>query len=210
MRFIYRDAETASEIEPKTISVIELNREHLIRYVLHTKNGDVVLRNLPWRMKQIIDDARFHLYPKVKELIQEVNELRPYVEGIPEDNVPKDKAERLNRIYHELRATDMYALGVIVAPCVATMDDVDFLYSQLDENDQLKLSLAVQALSSITSFDSVDSTALEIAQANGLQLMDKEMLEMLTVSQANYYFKRIEAENERIKQITNQQEKVVF
>ena len=210
MKFIYRDAETGAEAIP-TYSVMELNKEHRIRYVLNTSQGAIILRPLPWRMKRIIDEARIHIYPRTKELLEEADRLRPYIDGIPEDQWLADKVERLKAIYMELRVTDMYALGVIVSPQVGTMEDVEEMYSMLNEDEAQRLALCVQALSTITPIEDIDGTALEIAKANGLELMTKEMLDLMTVSQANYYIKRIEQENERIRQITSQytQEKVV-
>jgi hypothetical protein len=210
MRFIYRDAETAEEVVP-TYSVMELNKEHRIRYVLNTSQGAIILRPLPWRMKRIIDDARANIYPRTKELLEEAERLRPYIDGIPQDQWIPEKVERLKAIYLELRVTDMYALGVILSPQVGTMEDVMEMYSMLTEDEGEKLALCIQALSTITPAEDIDGTALEIAKANGLELLTKEMLDLMTVSQANYYMRRIEQENERIRQLTSQytQEKVV-
>lgn len=209
MRFIYRDTATAEELDPKTVSVMELLREHTVRYVLNTSAGAIILRPLPWRMKRIIDEARANIYPRTADLIAEAEHIRPYIDGIPEDNRPADKVRRMNEIYQELRATDMYALGVIVSPPVGTMEDVDEIFSRITLEEVDSLAICIQMLSSVTSPDSVDPIALEIATANGLRLVDREMLELMTVSQASFFARRIEQENERIKQITRQYEREV-
>ena len=209
MRYIYRDAETAEEIDIKTVSIVELNQEHRVRYVLDTSIGAIIFRHLPLRMKRIIDDARVHIYPHVKEMLAEVERLRPYFDGIPEEDWKEDPKKRIEELYQMLRVTDMYALGVIVAPYVSTMDDVEDIYQRLDPIEREQFLLIIQAMSSITPAEQIDPTALEIAKANGLQIMTEEMMEMLTVSQANYYIKRIEQENERIRQLTHRNERVV-
>ena len=210
MRFVYRDAESGAEIDDiKTVSIVELNREHTVRYVFRTSIGAIIFRHLPLRMKRVIDDARNHIYPSVAGMLKEVERLRPYFDGIPEEDWKEEPRQRMEELYELLRVTDMYALGVIVSPPVATMDDVEDIYQRLNETERTQFSLIVQAMASITSFDKVDSTPLEIAKANGLQLMDTEMLEQLTVSQASYYIKRIEQENERIRQMTRKHERIV-
>lgn len=203
MRFIYRDAETGQEIEDvKTLSIVELNNEHTVRYVLHASIGDIVFRHLPLRMKRVIDDARRKIYPSTIALLEEVERLRPYFDGIPREDWKEEPKKRIEEIYELLRVTDMYALGVIVSPPVATMDDVEDIYQRLNDKERTQFSLIIQTLATPTPSDKVDSTALEIAKANGLQLLDKEMLEQMTISQASFYVRRIEQENERIRQMT--------
>ena len=209
MRFLYRDVATAEEVDPSTYSVMELLREHRLRYVLNTSQGAIILRPLPFRMKKVIDEARMNIYPSTKDLLREAEFLRPYFEGIPEEDRQPDKVQRMNEIYHILRVTDMYALGVIVSPQCGTMDDVQEIYDRLTEDEGERLSLCIQALSSITPTKDIDTTALEIAKANGLNLVDKELLDNLTVSQAAFFINRIEQENERIRQLTRQYERVV-
>ena len=203
----YQDVQTAEEVEPNTYSVMELLREHQVRYVLRTSIGAIVMRHLPYRMKRIIDDARIHIYPSVRELLNEAEYLRPYFEGIPEEDQQEDKRKRMEEIYHLLRSTDMTALGVIVEPPVATMDDVNEIYDRLQPEEAETLSICIQALASVRS--DVDSTAMEIAKANGLELVDREILDLMTVSQASYFIDRINKENERIRQMTRQYEKAI-
>lgn len=203
----YQDVQTAEEVEPKTYSVMELLREHQVRYVLRTSIGAIVLRHLPYRMKRIIDDARLHIYPSTKDLLAEAEFLRPYFEGIPIEDQQPDKVQRMEEIYHALRSTDMTALGVIVEPPVATMDDVNEIYERLKPEEAETLSVCIQALASVRS--DIDSTAFEIAKANGLELVDREILDLMTVSQASYFIDRINKENERIRQITRQYERAV-
>ena len=210
MKLIYRDAGTGSEIDDiKTVSIVELNNEHRVRYVLRTHIGAIVFRHLPIRMKRVIDDARNRIYPSVGRMMKEVEDLRPYFDGIPEEDWKEEPRKRMEELYNLLRVTDMYALGVIVSPPVASMDDVEELYGRLDETERTQMMVIVQALSSVTPADTIDSTALEIAKANGLQMLDADMMENLTISQANFYIKRIEQENERIRQLTRRNERLV-
>ena len=100
-------------------------------------------------------------------------------------------------------------MGVIVSPSVGTMDDVNEIYDSLTENEADALAVIIQMLSSVTPTKSIDATALEIAKANGLELVDRELLDLMTVNQANFFIDRIRQENERIRQMTKQYERAV-
>lgn len=203
VRFEYRDLSGGEDIDPDaaTYSIIELNREHLVRYVLKTSKGNIILRHIPLRMKRIIDSARYHIYPTAREMEQELQELRPYFDGIPIEDVDPEAKDRVQELYEQLRLTDMYALGVIVAPALACMDDYEQLFEMLNEAERAQLAAAVRELATVCPVNRVDSTADEIARSNGLRIMDPDMLEMMTVSQANFYLDRIRQENRNIERM---------
>ena len=127
--------------------------------------------------------------------------LRPYFDGIPIEDVEPDARRRMEEISLQLQVTDMDALGVIVAPALADMEDYERLYESLDEGERIQLSLAVRSLAKPIPPDYVDSTQLEIERANGITRMDDDMLDMLTVSQAAYWVDRINKENRRTEEM---------
>lgn len=201
MRYIYSDALTGEDVpdpEAGTYSIVELLEEHRQRYVLQTSKGAIVLRRLPWRVKRIIDTASAYLYPTRSALVERISALLPYVQGVPADSIDRDKAEELTRLVGELRVTDMYALGVIVAPGLASMDDLDALYDGLTEEEAEALDLCIAAMEAVRDPAQVDWTALEIAKAHGLQIMDPFMPAAMTVSQAAVLMGRIASENRRM------------
>lgn len=201
MRYVYTDAATGEELpspEEGTYSVMELLHEHEQRYVLHTGAGDVILRRMPWRMARTINAVSDLLHPSRRRLALRAMELLPYVQGVPEDAVDAEKAAELLEIESQLRVSDMSALGVIVAPSMATMEDVDALYELLTEEEASQLDVCIQAMSAVRDRREIDPTALEVARANGLQLVSEDMLQAMTVSQASYLMGRIAAENRRI------------
>ena len=107
----------------------------------------------------------------------------------------------MEEISLQLQVTDMDALGVIVAPALADMEDYERLYESLDEGERIQLSLAVRSLARPIPPDRIDSTQLEIERANGITRMDDDMLDMLTVSQAAYWVDRINKENRRTEEM---------
>ena len=199
----YRDLSSGEDLDPdvSTYSIVELNREHRVRYVMQTSKGCIILRHLPLRMKRIIDSARYHIYPTAREMEQELMEMRGYFDGISLEDAEPEARARIEELYQQLRLTDMYALGVIVAPALASMDDYEELLERLDEREQAQLAVAVRELSSIIPPKNIDGTVMEIAKANGLKVVDSDMLEELTVSQASFYLDRIRKENAAIERM---------
>lgn len=201
MRYVYQDVSDGRELpspEEGTYSVMELLHEHEQRYVLPTQAGAIVLRRMPWRMARTINAVSDMLHPGRRQLALRAMELLPYIQGVPEDTVDPEKVRELQDLEAQLRITDMSALGVIVAPCVATMEDVDALYDLLTEEEAGRLDLCIQAMSSVRDKKEIDPAALEIAKASGLQLITEEMLMAMTVSQASFLMGRIAAENRSI------------
>lgn len=200
----FRDLVTGDAVEDPlkgTVPIAELRREHLVRFILRTSKGLVILRPMPLRLRRIIDAVQAKLYPKRAELEREAVMLLPYFEGIPEEDVDPDARRRMEEIAAQLQVTDMSAMGVIVAPAMGTMEDVEELYESLTDAERIQLSLAIRDLSRPIPPERVDATALEIERANGLVRMDQEMLDMLTVSQAAFWVDRINKENRRTEEM---------
>lgn len=200
----FRDLVTGDAVEDPlkgTVPIAELRREHLVRFILRTSKGLVILRPMPLRLRRIIDAVQAKLYPRRAELEREAVMLLPYFEGIPEEDVDPDARRRMEEIAAQLQVTDMSAMGVIVAPAMGTMEDVEELYESLTDAERIQLSLAIRDLSRPIPPERVDATALEIERANGLVRMDQEMLDMLTVSQAAFWVDRINKENKRTEEM---------
>ena len=200
----FRDLVTGDAVEDPlkgTVPIAELRREHLVRFILRTSKGLVILRPMPLRLRRIIDAVQAKLYPKRAELEREAVMLLPYFEGIPEEDVDPDARRRMEEIAAQLQVTDMSAMGVIVAPAMGTMEDVEELYESLTDAERIQLSLAIRDLSRPIPPERVDATALEIERANGLVRMDQDMLDMLTVSQAAFWVDRINKENRRTEEM---------
>lgn len=200
----FRDLVTGDAVEDPlkgTVPIAELRREHLVRFVFRTSKGIVILRPMPLRLRRIIDAVQAKLYPKRAELEREAVAMLPYFQGIPEEDVDPDAMKRMQEITAQLQVTDMSAMGVIVAPAIGTMEDVEELYESLTETERIQLSLAIRDLSAPIPPERVDATALEIERASGIQRMDGDMLDMLTVSQAAFWIDRINKENRRAEEM---------
>lgn len=195
--FDFRDLVSGMEVRDPmegTVPVLELMEEHKVRYVLSTSRGAIVMRHMPLRVRRIVDMAQGKIYPERLQLEAEARSLLPYFDGIPEDQVNADARKRFEEITYTLMVTDMSAMGVIVAPALGSMDEYERLYESLTPEEQVQLASAVRDLSTPLPPERVDSTPLEIANANGLTLMDEEMLHLLTISQAAYWSDRLARE----------------
>lgn len=200
MDWDFRNLSTGEEVTDPlaaTVPLSELRREHAVRYVMQTSKGIIILRHMPLRMHRMIEAARHAIYPETARMEKEARELLPYFQGIPEDEVDPEAKKRLMELSSQLQLTDMGALGVVVAPALASMEDYEALYESLDEKERLQLATAVRELSTPIPPERVDAAPLEIAKANGIRLMTEEELECLTVSQAAFWCDRIAQEARR-------------
>ena len=124
----YTDIDTGDPLPDEgSYSVMELNREHLVRYVLQTSKGAVVLRHLPLRMARIIESVRRTVYPGVEALEEEYEAMRK----VPPEQMTEEQVAAFLKLDRELAMTDMTALGVVVEPRLAGMDDYEQLYEEL-------------------------------------------------------------------------------
>ena len=142
----YTDIDTGDPIPDEgSYSIMELDREHLVRYVLNTSKGAVVLRHLPLRMARIIESVRRTVYPGVVELEDEYERMRK----VPPEEMTEEQVAEFLKLDRELAMTDMTALGVVVEPRLSSMDDYEQLYESLDDGDRLRLTTAVRVLASV-------------------------------------------------------------
>lgn len=184
--------------EKGKLSVVALSREHRERWVLKTHVGCIVFRKMPLRMQRILDLARAKIYPRMTEMKSEIMHLQE----IPEVSEEYHKAQdRINEYAVALACTDPSPLGVIVEPRLASMDDFEELYRKLSEDERVALLTAVIEMSRVIDADDVDPVPEVIAERAGLKLITEDMIENLTVSQANYWLGRINAERVAIERM---------
>lgn len=179
-------------------SVMELRREHLQRYVLQTSRGAIILRRLPYRLWKRIESTRYAIWPKLRDMEAEISDLAAGLVDLPQEQWDMEAVRRINELRMQVSMHDMTALGVIVAPCLADMDEFEALYESLTEDEQMTLDIVVQELGRIRDPKEVDGMPEIIAKEYGVRLMTEEELEMMTVSQYAYHISRIAAEREAI------------
>ena len=210
--YIYQHPDGSDADEPSddaVYSVMELRQEHRRRYVMETSKGIIILRRLPYRLKRRIDATRYVLYPKLREMEREVADLAEGLRGVPPEDWPHEAVQRIDELRIQISMRDMSALGVIVAPLLADMDEYEALYESLAESERLTLDLAVQELARPRDPSEVDATADILARHEGIRLMTEEELEMMTVSQAAYHISRINAEAREIQRREREMDEVL-
>lgn len=209
----YIDAQDGSEYDPteRTYSVMELVEEHLTRFVFTTKDGEsLILRYMPLRMKRIIDSVIAMMYPTYSQMSARLNDLRDGIIDVPWDDIDKEIRDEFLQLASQMKPVgQMYALGVIEEPFVACMEDIYQIYDRMDDEDQQRFDLLVQELTSVKDPKTVDDTVLDIANRYNLQIMDRQMLKELTISQASYFESIIARENAEINRMLKRDEKVV-
>ena len=187
-----------------TISGVELVREHRHRWVYHTSKGDIVFRKLPLRMYRVIQEARLSAKPKTKELLDELDSLRPFMDGLPPEEIDEKTRRRAGEIVRLLQLSDISALGVIVVPTLECIEDYDDLLSLLSVEEQIIVQKTVSEMASITPSRQVDTTPLEIAEKLGIDVIPEDTVYFLTVSQSEYFVNKINSERKAIERLQRQ------
>lgn len=187
-----------------TVSAVELVREHRHRWVYHTSKGDIVFRRLPLRMHRVIQEARLEAKPKTRELLDELDSLRPFMDGLPIEEIDEQTKTRAAEIVRLLQLSDISALGVIVVPTLECIEDYDDLLSVLTPEEQIIVQKTVSEMATITPSRMVDSTPLEIAEKLGIEVVPEDTVYFLTVSQSEYFVEKINAERKAIERLQHQ------
>lgn len=199
MEWEFTDFDTGLALpEQGKLSPVRLADEHRERWILRTSKGDIVLRRMPLRLFRVIELARVKMYPRLMDMYQEIQELQ----AIPQGCAGYDEAqERMSALATALVMSDPAPLGVIVSPSLANMDDFEDLYEMLTTQERDRLITAVSEMTRIASADEVDPIPEMVAERMGLKLVTKDMVEHMTVSQAEYWFSRIQAEKTAIERM---------
>lgn len=199
MEWEFTDYDTGLALpEQGKLSPVRLANEHRERWVLRTSKGDIVLRRMPLRLFRVIELARIKMYPRLMEMYQEIQELQ----AVPKGAEGYDNAqERMSALATALVMSDPAPLGVIVSPSLASMDDYEDLYEMLTPQERDRLVSAVAEMAKVASADEVDPIPEMVAERMGLKLVSKDMIEHMTVSQAEYWYSRIQAEKTAIERM---------
>lgn len=191
-----------------TYPVLELAREHRHNYrvIVGTKSGDkaaVILRKCPLRMRQIIDLARARMYPGVRPLIEKARFYAEKYKGVDDKDIPAEDLEDMDRVAYQLAVTDMSPLAVIVSPALGSMDEWERLYEMLDEQGRARIIEAVRWCMAVIPPEQVDGTPESIAERYGIEVVDRELIENMTVSQCAYWSRRISEESRAVEALRN-------
>lgn len=202
MELDFRDIVTGARVpspDDGTYSIVELTREHRERYVFQTKAGAIILRRLPLRLYRLIQSQRLRASKTIGALVAEFEQIAERVQSLPDEDISKEDRDRINDIADQLAYSDYSALGVIESPQILTMEDYDELLSKLDDDERTVLFQAVQELSSIRDYETVDPTEQILAEKLGIKTIDETVYGLMTVGQSAYWASRFERENEEIR-----------
>lgn len=198
MKYEFKDVETGMILpSDKQISIIDLCQEHKYAFVFKTSVGDIVLRKLPLKLRRRIDGMISTFCPRYYDDIQRMQDIRAGVDDISQlpEELKHEIIELASRIAY---ATRWYLLGVMISPILYDDEDIDRLYEILSEEEGSNLDNLLSEMIRIADPREIDDTALAIAEKYNVTMVDKSMLEDITVSQANYFVTRINMESEEL------------
>ena len=199
--YVYEDAETGRDVPPPD-SVMELLREHKRVYVFDTEQGSVLLRRMPLRMQRLLDNIRQAEFPEEARIHARLRDIRSGIDGLDDDQIPEEIVKEIGDLYIKLKPIQDYsALGVIIAPRIWCIDDYYDLYAKLSEEEQDKLEILIAELSSVNGLENVDDTAMNIAEKHNVPLIDMELIDCMTIRQAEFLARRIRREQDDIERM---------
>lgn len=203
MRYEFKDVSSGAVMpSDKQISVIDLCQEHKYAFVFSTSIGDIVLRKLPLRLHRQIDGMISVFCPRYYSDIQRMQDIRAGIDDI--NKLPDELKEEIQGLASRISyATRWYLLGVMISPVIYDDEDIDRLYQMLSDEECFNLDNLLSEMIRVADPCEIDDTALVIAEKYNVAMVDKSMLENITVSQANYFVTRINMENEELAKAFN-------
>ena len=203
MRYIYEDVQSGKTSElPPADSIIELMHQHEKRFIFHTEKGSIVMRYMPLRLERLLSNIRKELYPNIAEVLQTQRDLLKGIEGLDAGQIPEDTMAELERNQALIQPSqDLNACGVIVAPAITSLEDYYELHEVLSEDERLVVEELISILGRPRDPAEYDDTAFNIAEKYNIEMVDKTMIENMTVSQAHFFATRIQKENDEIERI---------
>jgi len=196
------------DISEKTVSIFDILNQHKVRYVWHTENaGDIVLRHMRLSTRRKIDMMLYALYPGYMQANKRLGDMASNIdindiEGLPQE-LQDEITELTQRVYWPRH---LYLLGIISAPTIGCLDDIEALYDLLTEDERTFLDTIQNTLEGTVAFDSIDKTALDIADRFKVSLVDADMLQNMTVAQADYFTRMINQETDEALKVLKRKE----
>ena len=197
MKSSFEFAETVDKdklTEVRATPIEDILKQHNKRFVIHTKErGDIVLKFLPRRVKEVIDALRILRYPEYPKLEEELEIIRlPILSG----EAGKETTDKFWELFLQLRPSlDLYFLGCIEFPFITTMEELDKLMGSLQEDEKNVMHDALRLLSA--PVQEIDDTYLAIAMKFGIQVIDKELIDNMTYQQYTILYSVIDAERQQ-------------
>ncbi|MCL2607592.1 MAG: hypothetical protein FWD92_03440 [Methanomassiliicoccaceae archaeon] len=178
--YTFCDREEVQE-HVKAAPIQNILAQHRKRFVIQTeRSGTIVLKHLTYRMKRNIDAMKEFRYPDCKKHEDELKILAPLVIS---GEAGDEQIKRAGEIMAEIKPSiDMYMMGVVEYPFLASMDEVDALIESLTEEEKEVLLEAFSILSSHAP-DAVNVEYLEMADRFKVQVIDKDLLDNITMQQ---------------------------
>jgi len=193
----------------KTISVFEILKQHKVRYIWHTENaGDIVLKHMHLSTRRKIDMMIYSLYPGYIEADKRLKDIGNEININDMDNLPKDLQDEITELAQKVFwPRHLYLLGIISTPMIGCLDDIEALYDLLTPEEAIFLDTIQGPLEGTIAFNTIDSIALDIADRFKVTLVDRDMLENMTVAQADYFTHVINKETDEALKLLKRNDK---
>ena len=180
------------------VPIEDILRQHRKRYIIRTeKHGDVVLKYMTRTARIPVDTFRYSMYPSLFEWEAEFREVAPIAELPSADEETKKRAAELVSLI--IPTLDWYLLVCIEYPMLNTIYELSAFLDCLspEEHEAVRQMLTV-----LTSHvDKVDTGYMELAERFGVSVVDKELLDSMTMQQEEVLMGILNAERTKERNI---------
>jgi len=196
--FTGRQCDVSEIADIRQTPIEDILRQHRKRFIISTaKYGDVVMRYLPRSSRIPIDALRYQTYPELYLWEDEFRTLAPLAQLPEADDKLKDDVRSL--ISKIMPTLNWYALACIEFPMLDSMEDLDTFLDLLTETEQEAIR---QMLSVLTAHAGpVDVAYMEIAERFNVQVVDRELLDNMTMQQQEILQGILNAERQKEREL---------
>lgn len=189
-----------SEIaEIRQTPIEDILKQHRKRFIINTKNyGDVVMKYLSRSSRIPIDALRHQTYPELYMWEDELRTLAPLASLPDADDKLKDEVKAL--LSKIMPTFNWYTLACIQFPILDTVEDLETFLDLLTDEEQEAIRQMLVVLTAHASA-SIDSVYMEIAERFGVQVVDKELLDNMTMQQQEILQGILNAERQKEREL---------
>ena len=183
------------------VPIEDILRQHRKRFIIRTAQyGDVVMRYLSRSYRVPIDGIRHEMYP---ELVEWEDEFRTLVPLASLPDADSDLRTYVQELAAKIMPTlDLYAIGCIEHPVLNSVDDLNVFLDLLTPEEQEAVR---QMLSVLTAHAGpVDTVYMDIAERFDVKIIDKELMDNMTMQQQEVLQAVLKAERQRERQLYKQ------
>jgi len=169
-------------------SFMQIMKQHEVRYYLNLSDGtQIVLKHLPISEQRRIMAMAALLYPEYLSQLEKYTVLTEQLREIKEgqENLAVELFKEATMAILAIRpVAELMAIGIVDRPHLWSKDSVDAFFNGMNDKDRNAVYKALEDLATVMPIGYVDFDQFYYAQRFGLQILEKDMIKDMTITQA--------------------------